>query len=261
MARTDTLANFVTDIANAIRNKSGKTELISPSNFDIEIENLSSSNEGDGALSVYSPRYISFYMYTGEYLTEELSVLDTSKITSFKSMFHDCSSLKELDLSKFNTSNVTTMYNMFYGCSSLKSLDVSNFNTSKCETFSYMFRNVRNITSLDISNFDTTNAKYLGSMFYQCQGLTELDLSNFYTPKVTDVSYMFMQCTKLAKIDIRNMTFDSMGSTYTSMFGSSASNGVPNDCLIIVKSNVEKEWITSKFSRLTNVKTVEELQG
>lgn len=42
MARTDTLANFVTDVANAIREKSGKSDLISPSNFDTEIINLPS---------------------------------------------------------------------------------------------------------------------------------------------------------------------------------------------------------------------------
>ena len=46
MARTDTLANFVTDVANAIRTKSGKSDLISPSNFDNEIINLPSGGGG-----------------------------------------------------------------------------------------------------------------------------------------------------------------------------------------------------------------------
>ena len=49
MARTDTLANFVTDVANAIRTKSGKSELISPSNFDNEIINLPSGGTTGGA--------------------------------------------------------------------------------------------------------------------------------------------------------------------------------------------------------------------
>lgn len=252
MARIDTLANFVTDVAIAIKNKTGKTDPITPANFDTEIESIS----GGG---VFSPRHISFYMYPGEDLSEELSILDTSKVTSFRSMFQECSNLKKLDLSNFNTSNGTTMFDMFYGCSSVTELDITNFNTANCESFSYMFRNMSSLTSLDVSSFDTSKAKYMGSMFYQCQNITELDLSNFYTPELTDVSYMFMYCLKLTKIDIRNMTFDKVINTYTSMFGASASNGVPNDCLIIVKSDVEKEWITSKFTRLTNVKTVAEL--
>jgi len=45
------------------------------------------------------------------------------------------------------------------------------------------------------------------------------------------------------------------------MFGSSASNGVPDNCLIIVKDETAKQWITSKFSRLTNVKTIVEYEA
>jgi hypothetical protein len=34
MARIDTLANFITDIATAIKAKTGKTDPITPANFD-----------------------------------------------------------------------------------------------------------------------------------------------------------------------------------------------------------------------------------
>ena len=37
MARTDTLGNFLTDVAIAIRNKKGTTDTIVASNFDFEI--------------------------------------------------------------------------------------------------------------------------------------------------------------------------------------------------------------------------------
>ena len=40
MARTDTLTNFLTDIANSIRNKKGSTDSILASNFDTEIESI-----------------------------------------------------------------------------------------------------------------------------------------------------------------------------------------------------------------------------
>ena len=40
MARIDTLGNFLTDVATAIRNKKGTTDTIVASNFDTEIESI-----------------------------------------------------------------------------------------------------------------------------------------------------------------------------------------------------------------------------
>lgn len=40
MARTDNLSNFLTDVANAIRTKTGGTGQIQASQFDTEIENI-----------------------------------------------------------------------------------------------------------------------------------------------------------------------------------------------------------------------------
>mgnify|MGYP003291880365 CR=1 FL=1 len=49
MARIDTLANFLTDVAAAIKSKTGKTGLITPANFDTEILNITTgSGSGSG---------------------------------------------------------------------------------------------------------------------------------------------------------------------------------------------------------------------
>ena len=40
MARIDTLGNFLTDVATAIKSKTGKTDTITPANFDTEIESI-----------------------------------------------------------------------------------------------------------------------------------------------------------------------------------------------------------------------------
>ena len=45
MARTDNFNNFLTDVANAIRNKEGTTEKIAASEFDARINNITSSTE------------------------------------------------------------------------------------------------------------------------------------------------------------------------------------------------------------------------
>lgn len=50
MARIDTLGNFLTDVAAAIKEKTGKTEPITPANFDTEIESIEAGGSGDEEL-------------------------------------------------------------------------------------------------------------------------------------------------------------------------------------------------------------------
>lgn len=143
-------------------------------------------------------------------------------LTGLQGAFAQCTRLTSIDTSKLDTSNVTTMFNMFAECIGLTSLDVSNFDTSK-------------VTSMT-------------SVFAACSSLTSLNLSNFNTINVTKMSQMFGYCASLTSLDISNFTFDKVIS-YTYMF-----DDVPNNCEILVKSQTEKDWITSKFTNLTNVK-------
>ena len=117
------------------------------------------------------------------------------------------------------------------------------------------FSNYRGVSlNEEVSNLDTSLITNMMYMFSNCLNLIELDLSNFNTSNVTNMSYMFQTCEKLEKLDIRNFTFDKVINYYGMFIG-----GFKTDCLIIVKSDTEKEWITSKFTNLTNVKTVDEL--
>jgi len=141
--------------------------------------------------------------------------------SSCYSMFNNCTSLTTLDLSNFDTSKVTNMSYMFYYCTSLTTLDVSNFDTSKVTDMDAMFDDCSSLTTLDLSNFDTSNVTNMGYMFYNCSSLTTLDLSNFDFTKVTSYNNMFYN--------------------------------VPSSCLIYVKDETAKTWITSKFTNLTNV--------
>lgn len=56
MARIDNINNFLTDVANSIRNKTGKTDDIPASEFDVEIESISGggSEDLDAELTVYN---------------------------------------------------------------------------------------------------------------------------------------------------------------------------------------------------------------
>ena len=221
MARVDSLGHFLTDVADAIREKQGTSETIQASDFDTEIENISVSSGGKVA-----PKTVSFKNDTSE--TIDVSMLDTSKLSTMSNMFYHCEQVIELDTSGFNTSNVTNMERMFEGCYKVSSFNVSSFNTS--------------------------NVLYMRYMFANCS-IAELDLSNFITNSVTNMEAMFYNCTQLNKLDIRNFTFDSV-TTHNSIF-----LNVPRNCEIIVKSDTEKTWVLGRRSDLTNVKTVAEYEA
>ena len=160
-------------------------------------------------------------------------------------MFYNCN-LEELP--QIDTSNVTNMKYMFTR-SKATTLDLSSFNTSNVTNMSNMFANSA-ATTLDLSNFDTSNVTNISSMFAS-SAATTIDLSNFDISKAISTISMF-ENSKVTTLDIRNFDFTNVA-YYNDMF-----RNVSTNCLIIVKDDTAKEWITSKFTTLTNVKTVAE---
>lgn len=156
--------------------------------------------------------------------------------------------------------NITSMQYMFYGgmSNSITTIDLSGLDTSNVTTMRYMFNACSNLTSLDFSTFNTKKVTNMNNMFAGCSSLTELDLSSFEGDAIQRTERMFQSCTNLTRIDMRKFTFTNIA-YYSYMFGMNASSGVPDNCLIIVADSTQKNWVTSNFSRLTNVKTVAEL--
>lgn len=161
-------------------------------------------------------------------------VICNNNITSLEGMYAWLKEVTSVDLSGLDTSNVTSMRMLFKLSTATTTLTSINFG----------------------NNFNTEKVTDMYEMFASNRGLTSLDLSSFKTPLLKNTSYMFNDCRGLTFLDIRNMTFDVVNS-HSSMFSSS----IPNNCLIIVKSDTEKTWITSKFSFLTNVKTAAEYEA
>lgn len=236
MARTNNLTNFLTDVADAIREKKGTNETIQASDFDTEITNLPS---GGVDISEYFNTTIDTYNYVGG--PPFVSDLVQKKIPSITI-----------------GNNVTTLHGAFYQ-SGVEEIGNIYFNDNVTELVT-MFSGCTNLISVGLNNGSTSNVTTMYEMFNSCRALVSLDLSNWETPNLTDTTRMFANCVSLTHIDMRKMTFGSVTSSGY-MFGGSASGGVPNNCEIIVKSQTEKDWITSKFSRLTNVKTVAEYEG
>lgn len=155
MARTDTLGHFLTDVADAIREKKGTSETIQASEFDTEIANLPSG----GDLNDYFKETITY---------------GTTSIPGF------LSSLKKLPAFSFSGSNANYMFKNFKG----ETLDLSKFNTTYCNQMAGMFDGCTNLKKLDLSNFVVnTNSLNLNYWLNNCIKLEILDVRNMNLTK------------------------------------------------------------------------------
>ena len=211
MARTDTLGNFLTDVADAIREKKGTTDTILASNFDTEIASIeggvdineylsdtitkgTSSSGGwvKTIIKLRSPLTVegtsAEYMFSG-YSLNELPQLDTSNVNRMDHMFSGCAKLTTIP--QLDTSNVVNMDSMFYNCTNLTT--IPQLDTSNVFRMSYMFGSCTNLTT--IPQIDTSNVTIMDYTFYNCSNLTTIPQLN--GEKLTDIVSAFNGCKSL----------------------------------------------------------------
>ena len=216
----------LTNIANAIREKNGTTDTYKPSEMATAISNIQAGGGSENELVITNAAYL---FYGGARKDQLQGLVDLCKgVTSCSNMFRGVY-LKDGDV------------------------DLSKFDTSQCTDMTAMFHANSYITKLSLTGFDVSKVKDMTQTFYYCNRLTELDLSTWETSSLTTIKEIFYVCSALTKLDIRNFDFTKVTS-YSKAFTS-----VPDTCEIIVKDDTARTWITSKFTNLTNVKTVAEL--
>ena len=195
MARIDTLTNYLSDVAEAIKTKKGDDTPILASEFDTEITNLPSGGSSHAWSAIgyngepkslqemfdYSKEIYDNWDNTIIDLKSKVSgdkklvwfpLVDTSNVTNMNYMFYKCASLKEVP--QLNTSNVTNMSYMFFNCTSLT--EIPQFDTSNVTNMSYMFNNCTSLT--EIPQFDTSNVINMSEMFSSCNNLTDTSIDN-----------------------------------------------------------------------------------
>ena len=182
MSKQNNLTDFLTDVADAIRQKKGTQAPINPQDFSSEIASIPTG--GNNPLQDMLDRTSNtdgsnlFYTYSGIFkqLTyENLITLDFSNkyYTDTNSMFQGCASLTTIP--QLNFSKVTNAVYMFSGCTSLTTIPQLNF--SKVTIANYMFHDCTSLTTLDFSNIKT-----IGSLFAQnASSLSTLIIRNTTT--------------------------------------------------------------------------------
>ena len=220
MARTNNLTNFLTDVASAIKTKTGDSTAIPASQFDTKIANITTGHldnteyqeanddlddilEGSTPATIYPPDWSEIgYEDTPESVIEgfnyakEIQDNWDNSITSMANKFNGNKELKYFPL--VDTSNVSNMYQCFLG-SELNYIPA--IDTSEVTGFMSAFRSCTNLISTDL--FDTSNAMIVQQMFDSCTNLKTVPA--FDISKVTDPDRMFNNCPNLSNESLNNI--------------------------------------------------------
>ena len=226
MARTDTLGNFLTDVAEAIRNKKGSTDKILASNFDTEIESIETGTSIEDSEYKFTGHYdidglktigwtdeeINYYQQNGVrwnesedsyfILTEDELSGDESSSTRFLpksstiTKFNNYYSMIAIPL--LNTVSITNISGMFNYCYSL--ITIPLLNTASVTNMSNMFNYCHSLTAIPL--LDTSKVINMSYMFNCCYSLKTIPLLN--TASVTNMSNMFKNCYSLTTIPLLN---------------------------------------------------------
>lgn len=224
MARTDNLKNYLTDVADAIREKTNTTDKIKASEFDDKIKEISGDSEqwewaSNNVINFSSanPTFFKGMTYlkvVPNYFNEECA-----KITNWSNAFNGCSNLVDIDI---DTSAGTNFTNMFYNCTKFQKID--SIDTSEGTIFSGTFYGCGIVDGsalskdMDFSKATTLFECFLGNksmvtspkiitqatnmrgIFYNCTNLEtvlEIDTSN-----ATNIQHLFGLCSKLKTVDL-----------------------------------------------------------
>ncbi len=105
------------------------------------------------------------------------SLADTAKMRSdTMRLFQGMSNIVTIDLTDIDTSEVSNFKSFFNGATNLKSI-TGTINTDSAQDTGYMFNNCYALTEVDLSGFDASNVTDMSYMFYKCSALAEVDLS------------------------------------------------------------------------------------
>lgn len=270
MARTDNLKNYLTDVADAIREKINTTDKIKASEFDDKIREISGASEQwewalDNVINFGSANPTFFRCNT--YLKVLPNYLEDKclEITDWRNAFDSCTNLTEANI---NTSNGTNFSHIFYNCSKLINV-INTGNFSKGLDFTNAFRNTR-VTDDAVQKFSFDSITNGSAMFGYGTKITQLPKFNHET--ITNMGEMFRQCS-LSDLGTEDLNFPNVTNAER-VFGETQITKVPNlsfqnatsakgifcDCLnltFVANFNIPNVInVTEAFKGCTNLTTI-----
>lgn len=204
MALTDKL----TAIGNAIRSKTGGSELLTLDEMPQEIQSIQTGGGGtsdtsladsiiDGTITSYSSDTLTVVANRPFYANKNLKSFTAPLCTSIGAYAFNQSGLETID-----APSVTEIQNYaFNGCTSLVSVNFPEL----LETGTYIFYNCSSLTSVNLpkaTELGASDTYYTSMCFYGCSKLTTVNI-----PMVQKLGEnCFYGCSLLPKIDLSSVT-------------------------------------------------------
>ena len=228
MAKVFIQESTLTAIGDAIRSKTGKTELIDPANMSTEIASITTGGGGglpEEALTITGDCSYRFANNGWNWFIEKYGdQIITKDITKGEKMFQGSDKLTNIPFN-INIKGGAYYGNMFSDCKQLTSVLLLTF---VCNTdVKSLFYNCNNLTS--IGKLSKLKFAYSGpsEMFKMCYNLRYLpefeniDYSSLHTYEYADCSKMFSSCYSLRNIDesLLNNLYNKVTSSSSSFYG------------------------------------------
>ena len=263
MAKNNNLTDFLTDIADAIREKRGTSDAINAQNFANEIAAIDGGGstpskpkwtghaDAEGLKAIgWTDEDIAYYQENGVNWNEEddewHKVTDDNKALSGVLTASNISSYKNriVYLPKIDTSGVTTMYQMFYNCYSLMAIPM--LDTSNVINMESTFENCYSLTCIPM--LDTSKVRSMIKTFKYCVSLRKVpqwDIRN-----ITGMNSTFSYCTSLTSIVLGD-------TPYNELLNSAFSYCYSLSSVRIGKANSNYNELSSIFSNCRALKYIE----
>lgn len=245
MARIDSLANFLEDVATKIRSKTGSQSTITPANYDTEIEKIA-----------YKPSANQLVLLNNNNLIIK-GVASSSQKSVIKALCN-ADDTTSIDLKNIDFSNIKCAFCMFYNKIGLTSIDLSNEDFSNCTDTSYMFYNCRNLETItfgnSFANSSVVNAEYMFAN-KEISIIESIDLSNFPINSIENMHSMFSNNPDLETITFKNnSTFESINTIFslqnTFQNCSKLDNNTLNQILYLCTTTTEEYTGTKTLAQL-----------
>lgn len=244
MSKDNNLTDFLTDVADAIREKKGTEEKINPQNFSDEIKGIKTSSsmwtghvdvEGlkaigwdDEDIAYYQEHGVDWMEDDDEYhkvsddnkalygvLTVDnissykdrivyLPKIDFSSNTSMAEKFRDCRVLVATPF--LDLKNARSLVGLFRACINLKCTFFSAPNAVDTNRLFYGCSVLTHIPKLDCFERLSVNTNSFSSMFESCGMLSYFFMDEL--PVYNSIGYLFYSCkaTKFPKLDMSKVT-------------------------------------------------------
>ena len=252
MAISDTITAIntgLTNVANAIRAKTGSQSTISFASLPSAINDVYTAGQNDaqpddiwgditnnGNRTNYS---YAFYGWSGEYIRPKYKVIPSSGNLQF--MFAANTSLKEVesayfDLSQSNMSdtvNTSGNYAIFSGCSNLVTINDIGM---KSGYYYLTFANCSSLKTIEILRFNETTL--IANAFTGCRNLENITISG----TIGQSGLNFALCTKLSKASIESVV-------------NHLSDNATGKSIIFSQTAVNNAFTQAEWNTLTGTKT------